>query len=86
MSIFRYIAAYLAVLLVIEIIVFCVWMLLLKKNTELINKYWIGVFGKKDIANLSKGQSFLVQVIYVTRMSIVFFLIIEAFSILIKST
>lgn len=86
MSIFRYIAAYLVVLLVIEIIVFCVWMLLLKKNTELINKYWIGVFGKKDIANLSKGQSFLVQVIYVTRMSIVFFLIIEAFSILIKST
>ena len=86
MSIFRYIAAYLVVLLVIEIIVFCVWMLLLKKNTELINKYWIGVFEKKDIANLSKGQSFLVQVIYVTRMSIVFFLIIEAFSILIKST
>jgi steroid 5-alpha reductase family enzyme len=84
MSVLKLLAIYLVFLLIAEIFFFCIWLYIATKDIGLIDEYWFGVFNKKDISNLSKGQFLFSRVIYITRMSIVFLLVMEVISLFIK--
>ncbi|PPD56193.1 MAG: hypothetical protein CTY10_05430 [Methylotenera sp.] len=84
MSIFRLIAVYLFLVMLVEIFFFYAWIYITKREMGLFKKYWYGVFKRKDIVSLSAWQTLLVRMIYIIRISIVFFLVIDAFSMLIK--
>ncbi len=85
MTAFKLIAAYLALLLLIEMMFFSLWVYLTTKNFDLALKYCGGVFRKKDITGLSKSQLAFTQLIYVSRMLVIFLLIMHILALLIKS-
>ncbi len=71
-----------ALLLIVEVIVFYAWLKLTTKNTIQIDKYLWGIFSKKDAVELNKNQTLFAQIIYVTRMSVIFFGIMQILSML----
>lgn len=82
MNIYKYLTAFMLMLFIIEVIVFNFWLYTTKKDSVLIDKYLWGVFNKKDIVGLSKGQTIFAQIIYVTRMLVIFFMCMQIFSII----
>ena len=85
MNIYKLITIYMALLLLVEVIVFYVWLKITTKNTIQIDKYLWGIFNKKDAVELSKNQTLFAQIIYVTRMSVIFFGIMQILTILLLS-
>ena len=85
MNIYKLITICMALLLLFEVIVFYTWLKLATKNTIQIDKYLWGIFNKKDAVELSKYQILFAQVIYVTRMSVIFFGVMQILSIFLLS-
>lgn len=84
MTIFRLIAVVLAILLLIEIFIFCIWAYISTKNLSLISRYFSGVYSKTGITGLTNPLVRLVQLIYITRMSVITLLILDIFSSIIR--
>ena len=61
MTIFKMLAATMVSILIVEIIVFNLWLYLSTKNTNLLNKYWLNNFDTSDIKGLSYQQSVLLK-------------------------
>ena len=82
---FKYIAAYLIVELLVEVAVFNLWLYWKTKNTNLANKYWANNFNTKNVSDLSKGQLLILRTISVTRNLTIFVLILHILASFINS-
>ena len=81
----RILAAYTFIVLIIEIIIFNIWLYLTTKNTKLAEKYWINYFDTKDTEGLSKGQTFLLKTISLSKLLVITLLILHILTIIINS-
>ncbi len=82
---FKYIAAYFVIALLLEIVVFNLWLYATTKNSRLISKYWANNFNTKDTHDLSKGQSFILKIISITRLLTIFALVLHVITLFIYS-
>ena len=84
MTIFKMLAATMVSILIVEIIVFNLWLYLSTKNTNLLNKYWLNNFDTSDIKGLSYQQSVLLKVISITRLLTIVVLALHIFALIVK--
>ena len=84
MTILKMLAATMVSILIVEIIVFNLWLYLSTKNTNLLNKYWLNNFDTSDIKGLSYQQSVLLKVISITRLLTIVLLVLHIFALIVK--
>ena len=84
MTILKMLAATMVSILIVEIIVFNLWLYLRTKNTNLLNKYWLNNFDTSDIKGLSYQQSVLLKVISITRLLTIVLLVLHIFALIVK--
>ena len=84
MTVFKILAATMVSILIVEIIVFNLWLYLRTKNTNLLNKYWLNNFDTSDIKGLSYQQSVLLKVISITRLLTIVLLVLHIFALIVK--
>ena len=84
MTIFKMLAATMVSILIVEIIVFNLWLYLSTKNTSLLNKYWLNNFDTSDIKGLTYQQSVLLKVISITRLLTIVLLVLHIFALIVK--
>lgn len=84
MTVFKILAATMVSILIVEIIVFNLWLYLSTKNTNLLNKYWLNNFDTSDIKGLSYQQSVLLKVISITRLLTIVLLVLHIFALIVK--
>ena len=84
MTILKMLAATMVSILIVEIIVFNLWLYLRTKNTNLLNKYWLNNFDTSDIKGLRYQQSVLLKVISITRLLTIVLLVLHIFALIVK--
>ena len=84
MTIFKMLAATMVSILIVEIIVFNLWLYLSTKNTSLLNKYWLNNFDTSDIKGLTYQQSVLLKGISITRLLTIVLLVLHIFALIVK--
>ena len=85
MNFFKLVTIIMTLLLLIEVIVFYVWLKISIKNSIKTNKYLWGISNRKDAVDLSKNQRLFALAIFVTRMLVIFFGIMQILSIFLLS-
>lgn len=73
---FKFFAAYSLICLIVEVILFSVW-LYLDCKPELASKYWLNNYNTKNIVDLSYRQTCLLRLISFTKWLTITFLIIH---------